>query len=72
MEPLEYRRIVPLEVLAASLAMRLSIDELEWLWRELAKRIEAERGEEVRKGQGEPLVPSIYRDAWAPMRGNAS
>jgi hypothetical protein len=42
MEPPAYRRIVPLEVLAASLAIRLSVDELEWLWRELAKRTESE------------------------------
>jgi hypothetical protein len=43
MEPLEYRSIVPLEVLAASLVMRLSVDELEWLWRDLAKRTEEKR-----------------------------
>jgi hypothetical protein len=61
LESLEYRRIVPLEVIAASLAMHLSIDELEWLWRELAKRTEAERGEVVRKGQGEPLVPATLQ-----------
>jgi hypothetical protein len=52
MEPLEYRSIVPLEVLAASLAMRLSIEEREWLWRGLSKRTEAERREEVQRARG--------------------
>jgi hypothetical protein len=71
MERLEYRRIVPLEILAASLAMRLSVDELEWLLRELAQRTEAERREEAQREQGEPPVPATYREAWDPMRGNA-
>ena len=43
MEPPEYGSIFPLEVLATSLAMRLSVDELEWLWRELAQRTEEKR-----------------------------
>jgi hypothetical protein len=43
MEPPEYRSITPLEVLAASLVVRLSLNELEWLWRELARRTEEKR-----------------------------
>jgi hypothetical protein len=71
-EPLEYSCIVPLEVLAASLATRLGVDELEWLWRELAKRTEAERREGVRSARGEPLIPATYKNAWEPMKGKAS
>ncbi len=42
MEPLECRS-TPLEVLATSLVMRLSVDDLQWLGRELAKRAEEKR-----------------------------
>jgi hypothetical protein len=55
MEPLEYRSIVPLEVLAASLTMRLSVDELEWLWKELATRTEAEKRKDAEIEQRESL-----------------
>jgi hypothetical protein len=43
-DPLE-RPIIATEVLAASLAMRLTLEELEWLWRDLAKRAEEKRRE---------------------------
>jgi hypothetical protein len=39
------RPIIATEVLAASLAMRLTLEELEWLWRDLAKRAEEKRRE---------------------------
>jgi len=39
------RPIFATEVLAASLAMRLTLEELEWLWRDLAKRAEEKRRE---------------------------
>jgi hypothetical protein len=63
MEPPEYRSIVPLEVLAASLVMRLRVDELEWLWRELAQRTEEKRRKAGAQGE-EPFVLAGYRDAW--------
>jgi hypothetical protein len=43
MEPPKYRPTLPLELLAASLAARLTLDELDWLWRELAQHTEAHR-----------------------------
>jgi hypothetical protein len=70
MEPLEYRSIVPLEVLAISLVMRLSVDELEWLWRELAWRTEEKRSQAYEEGE-EPIVLAGYRDAWEPMGATA-
>ena len=64
MEPSEYRSTLPLELLASSLAMRLTLDELDWLWRELAQRTEAQkRREEVLREQREPLVRATYRNA---------
>jgi hypothetical protein len=56
-----------LGILAASLAMRLSPDELEWLCKELEKRAEEKRGE----AGGEERVLAGYRDAWEPVRGVA-
>jgi hypothetical protein len=46
----EYRSIAPIEILATSLVMRLSVDELEWLWRELAQRTEEKRRKECKEG----------------------
>jgi hypothetical protein len=63
MEPPEHPSTLPLEILAASLAMRLTLDELDWLWRKLAQRTEAHRREEVPRAQREPLVRVTYRDA---------
>jgi hypothetical protein len=63
MERPEYPRSLPLEILAASLAMRLTLDELDWLWRELAQRTEAHRREEVQRERREPLVRATYRNA---------
>jgi hypothetical protein len=39
--------------------MRLTLDELEWLSRELARRAEEKRYEEDRIDRGEPLAPAI-------------
>jgi hypothetical protein len=47
MELSEYKSTLPLELLAASLATRLTLDELEWLTRDLARRTEGERREEA-------------------------
>ncbi len=40
MKPPEYRSTLALEVLASSLATRLTVDELEWLSKALAQRSE--------------------------------
>ena len=50
-------------VLAASLALRLPLDELEWLHTELGKRAEVKR-----RKAGEEFVMASYRDAWEPTR----
>jgi hypothetical protein len=47
--------------LAASLATGLTIDEIEWLWRELKERTEKKRREAV---EGQLPVLAGYRDAW--------
>ncbi len=47
MEPPEYKSTLALEVLATSLVRRLTLDELEWLSRQLAQRIEEKRGKEL-------------------------
>ena len=67
MGPRAYRSTAPLEVLATSLAMGLSYNELEWLWRELARRAEEKRRKEC-KEVGEPSVLADNRDAWQPGR----
>jgi hypothetical protein len=67
MEPPEYRSSFALEILAASLATRLTLEELDWLSRELARRTEAQRYDEDQIKQGEPLAPDTYRDAWEPL-----
>ena len=72
MEPPEYKSTLPLEILAASLATRLTLDELDWLSRELAQRTDAHRREEVHREQGEPLAPATLRYAWEQMRETAS
>ena len=41
--------ITSLEILAKSLSMRLTLDELEWLWNELR-----EQAKEKRRQEGEP------------------
>ena len=67
MGPPAYRSTAPLEVLATSLAMGLSYNELEWLWMELARRAEEKRRKECKEG-GEPCVLADNRDAWQPGR----
>ena len=62
MELHKYSSTVPLEVLAASLAMHLSVDELEWLWRDLARRTQEKRCTACEAGE-EPFVLESYRDA---------
>jgi hypothetical protein len=47
MEPTEYKSTFALEVLVTSLVTRLTLGELEWLWRELAQRTEEKRREEL-------------------------
>jgi hypothetical protein len=49
-------------ILAASLALRLTPDELVWLSRELEERAEKKRLE----AGGEVRVLAGYRDAWEP------
>ncbi len=48
MEPTEYKSTFALEVLTSSLVTRLTLDEFEWLWRELAQRTEEKRHKEGR------------------------
>jgi hypothetical protein len=72
MEPPEYKSTLPLEILAASLATRLTLDELEWLSRDLAQRTEAHGREEVHTEQGAPLAPATLRYAWEQLRGATS
>jgi hypothetical protein len=50
MQPPQYRSFAALEVLATSLVMRLSLNELEWLWRELAQRTQEKRRKECNEG----------------------
>ncbi len=60
-EPPEYKSFPAIEVLAASLVMRLTVDDLERLGRELQKRTEERRRQAAR----EPLpVLTGCRDAW--------
>ncbi len=47
MEPPEYKSTLALEVLATSLVRRLTLDELEWLSRQLAQRTEEKRRKEL-------------------------
>jgi hypothetical protein len=61
-EKAQAESISALEILAASLALRLTHDELEWLHRELE-----ERAEEKRREAGEERVLAGYRDVWESM-----
>jgi hypothetical protein len=54
-----------LGVLANSLGMRLTIDEIEWLSRDLKEQAEEKRLEAV---GGQLPVLAGYRDAWEPER----
>jgi hypothetical protein len=58
------RSISTLGILAASLALRLTPDELEWLYIELEARAKEKR----REAGAEELVLAGYRDAWEPVR----
>ena len=60
MEHPEYKSTLALEILATSLATRLTLDELEWLWPELAQRTEQKR----RQAGGEAPVLAGYQDGW--------
>ena len=60
MEHPEYKSTLALEILATSLATRLTLDELEWLWPELAQRAEQKR----RQAGGEATVLAGYQDGW--------
>jgi hypothetical protein len=51
MEPSEYRSVTAIEVLTTSLAMRLTPDELEGLWRELSRRTAEKRPEASESGE---------------------
>ncbi len=51
-------------VLAASVAMRLTLDDLEWLWQDLKGRAEERR----KAAGGELPVLAGYRDIWEPVR----
>ncbi len=55
---------IPLDILAATLGMRLTPDELEWLSVVLKERAEQRR----REAGSEPPVLAGYRDAWEPVR----
>jgi hypothetical protein len=57
-----------LEILATSLAMRLTPDELEWLSMALKERA----GQRRREAGSEPPVHAGYRDAWEPARRNVA
>ena len=59
---LQEESISSLGILATSLALRLTPDELVWLYRELEKRAEDKR----REVGGEEPVLAGYRDAWEP------
>jgi len=53
-----------LEVLAKSLAMRLTLDELEWLWRELKEQAKQKRHQAGEQGFG----LTDYQHAWGQTR----
>ncbi len=57
-----------LEILATSLEMRLTPDELEWLSMALKERAEQRR----REAGSELPVLAGYRDAWEPVRRNVA
>ena len=55
-----------MEILVASLGMRFTPDELEWLSMALKERVEQRR----REAGSEAPVLAGYRDAWEPVRRN--
>ncbi len=57
-----------LEIVATSLGMRLSPEELEWLWRALKERAE----QKWREAGSEMPVLAGYRDALEPVRRDAA
>ena len=59
---------ISLDILAASLGMRLTPDELEWLSRALKERAEQRR----REAGSEKSVLAGYLDAWEPVRRNVA
>jgi hypothetical protein len=63
-DDLQIGSVSVLGILAASLALRLTPDELEWLCRDLEVRAEEKRLE----AGGEERVLAGYRDAWEPER----
>jgi hypothetical protein len=63
MEPTEYKSTFALEVLVTSLVMRLTLDELEWLSRELAQRTEEKR-------RKEPMASSVR--SWGAKNGQVA
>jgi hypothetical protein len=58
---------ISLEILATTLGMRLTPDELEWLSMALKERAEQRRRE---AGASRPVLAG-YRHAWEPVRRNA-
>jgi hypothetical protein len=58
---------ISLDILAASLGMRLTPEELEWLSMALKEQAEQRRREAGR----ESPVHADYQDAWEPVRHNA-
>ena len=59
---------ISLDILAASLGMRLTPDELEWLSMALKERAEQRR----REAGSEKSVLACYLDAWEPVRRNVA
>jgi hypothetical protein len=57
-----------LSILANSLAMRLTSDEIEWLCKKIMERTEQKRCKAV---GGQLPVLAGYRDAWEPGRDAA-
>ncbi len=55
---------IALEILASTLGLRLSPEELEWLSMVLMDRAE----QKVCEGQSRRHVLAGYRDAWEPVR----
>lgn len=60
--------IPALGILAASLALRLNPDELDWLGSELKEHAAYQR----REAGGEVAVLAGYRDAWDPSVNNVA
>jgi hypothetical protein len=59
---------IPMEILAASLGIRLTPEELEWLSMALKERAEQRR----REAGSEPSVRAGYRHAWEAARRGAA